>query len=83
MKDLRSAGLPALSVVLTCLFPCVFLFCLNADEAKYSHIFPYLVVFLLMAVLLLLPPREAPPMYDIPKAYMPEEPAPGKGADQA
>ena len=49
MNLIKRGGLPVLSIVLTCLFPCVFLFCLNADEAKLSHIFPMFWVYLLAA----------------------------------
>lgn len=52
MKILKRAGLPVLSMVLTCLFPCVFLFSLNADEAKIAHIFPFFFVFLATAALI-------------------------------
>ena len=51
MNLIKRGGLPVLSMVLTCLFPCMFMFCLNADEAKFIHIFPMLWVFLICAAL--------------------------------
>lgn len=43
----RASFLPLLSVILTCLYPCVFLYAHNADEAPFSSLFPFFGVFLL------------------------------------
>ena len=40
-----------LSVVLTCLFPCFFMFARNAGEARFQDIFPFFFLFLLTAVI--------------------------------
>ena len=52
MNLLKRGGLPVLSMVLTCLFPCMFMFCLNADEAKFSHMFPMFGVYLICAAVI-------------------------------
>lgn len=50
----KAAGLPLLSVVLICLYPCVFLYAHNIDEAPFTSMFPFFGVFLLTAAALLL-----------------------------
>ena len=42
--------LPALSIVLTCLYPCAFLYAHNVEEAPFSSIFPFFGLFLLNAL---------------------------------
>ena len=54
MKFLKSIGLPVLSVVLTCLFPCVFLYASNAGEAVPMDALPFFGFFLLTAAVILL-----------------------------
>ena len=45
--------LPLLSVLLTCLYPCVFLYAHNADEAPFASLFPFFGVFLLNGMIFL------------------------------
>lgn len=45
--------LPLLSVLLTCLYPCVFLYAHNAGEAPISSMLPFFGVFLLNALIFL------------------------------
>ncbi len=40
----------ALSIVLTCLYPCAFLYAHNVEEAPLSSIFPFFCLFLLNAL---------------------------------
>ena len=42
--------LPALSIVLTCLYPCAFLYAHNVEEAPVSSMFPFFGLFLLNAL---------------------------------
>lgn len=54
IKKLWTAGfLPVLSLVLTCFYPCVFLYGHNADEATFASMFPFFGVFLLNALIFL------------------------------
>ena len=54
VKKLWSAGwLPVLSVILTCFYPCVFLYAHNAGEAPFSSLFPFFGVFLLNGLIFL------------------------------
>ena len=56
LKKIWSAGwLPVLSVILTCFYPCVFLYAHNAGEAPFSSLFPFFGVFLLNALVFLVP----------------------------
>ena len=50
----HSAWLPLLSVVLTCLYPCAFLYTHNIEEAPFTSMFPFFGVFLLNAVIFFL-----------------------------
>lgn len=51
-RKIWSAGwLPALSVLLTCFFPCAFLYAHNVDEAPFTSMFPFFGVFVLNAVI--------------------------------
>ena len=43
-----------LCLVLTCLFPCFFMFCQNAGEANFKDIFPFFLVFLATAAVIFL-----------------------------
>lgn len=49
MNLIKRGGLAVLSIVLTCLFPCLFLFAQNAGEARFQDIFPFFFLFLLTA----------------------------------
>ena len=40
-----------LSMVLTCLFPCLFLFAQNAGEARFRDVFPFFFLFLVTALI--------------------------------
>ena len=56
LKQFWSAGwLPVLSVILTCFYPCVFLYAHNAGEAPFSSLFPFFGVFLLNGLIFLIP----------------------------
>ena len=46
---MKKQVLPLMSVVLTCLFPCVFMFTQNAGEANFKDIFPFFFLFLATA----------------------------------
>lgn len=50
----KASWLPVLSVLLTNLYPCVFLFSHNAEEAPFSSMFPFFGIFLLNAAAFLL-----------------------------
>ena len=52
-KFFRASLLPLLSVILTCLYPCVFLYAHNVDEAPFSSLFPFFGVFLINGLLFL------------------------------
>ena len=51
-KTSKKLGLPLglLAVVFTCLYPCVFLFSLNAGEARAADILPFFLLFLATAL---------------------------------
>lgn len=51
MNLIKRGGLAVLSMVLTCLFPCLFLFAQNAGEARLKDVFPFFFLFLLTAVI--------------------------------
>ena len=56
LKHFWSVGwLPVLSVILTCFYPCVFLYAHNAGEAPFSSLFPFFGVFLLNGLIFLIP----------------------------
>lgn len=46
-KTAAAGWLPVLSVLLTCFFPCVFLYAHNVDEAPFTSMFPFFGVFAL------------------------------------
>ncbi len=50
MKRLKNWGLPILSILLTCLFPCVFQFFQNAGEAHVADMLPMLGLYLAIAL---------------------------------
>ncbi len=54
MKHIKQAGLPVLSVLLVCFFPCAFLFFQNAGEARAVDMLPFFGIFLLTAAVLFL-----------------------------
>ncbi len=43
--------IPILSIIAVCAFPCVFLYAQNASEVPASSMLPFLIVFLLNAVI--------------------------------
>lgn len=49
MIHLKKAGIPALSVLLVCFYPCAFLFFQNAGEARAVDMLPFFGIFLLTA----------------------------------
>lgn len=53
-KTWSAAWIPTISVILTCLYPCAFLYAHNVDEAPFTSMFPFFGVFLLNAALILL-----------------------------
>ena len=52
MKTCNRAGLPAAAILLTCLYPCAFLFFQNAGEARAADMLPFFGIFLLTALAL-------------------------------
>lgn len=49
MKQLKQVGLPVASILLMCVFPCVFMFSQNAGEARAVDMLPFFGIFLLTA----------------------------------
>ena len=49
MKQIKNAGLPLLSIVLVCFYPCAFLYFQNAGEARAIDMLPFFGIFLLTA----------------------------------
>lgn len=54
MKQLKHIGLPILSILIVCFYPCAFLFFQNAEEAHAADMLPFFGVFLLSAALIFL-----------------------------
>lgn len=48
---MKKWSISLISMVLTCLFPCLFMFTQNAGEARFGDIFPFFFLFLFTAVL--------------------------------
>lgn len=53
-KTAAAGWLPVLSVLLTCFFPCVFLYAHNVDEAPFTSMFPFFGVFALNGLIFLI-----------------------------
>ena len=53
-KIWSACWLPVLSVILTCFFPCAFLYAHNVDEAPFTSMFPFFGVFLLNGIIFLI-----------------------------
>lgn len=51
---IKNWGIPLLSIILTCLFPCAFMFFQNAGEASAKEFLPVLWIYLAVAVAALL-----------------------------
>lgn len=49
MDRLKKVGLPLLSMILVCFYPCAFLFFQNAGEARAVDMLPFFGIFLLTA----------------------------------
>lgn len=49
MNHMKKTGLPVLSMVLVCFYPCAFLFFQNAGEARAVDMLPFFGIFLLTA----------------------------------
>lgn len=47
MKIVKNWGLPILSIILTCLFPCAFMYFQNAGEARLTDMLPMLGLYLI------------------------------------
>lgn len=54
MTHLKKVGIPVLSVLLVCFYPCAFLFFQNAGEARAVDMLPFFGIFLLTAAVCLL-----------------------------
>lgn len=54
MTHLKKTGIPVLSVLLVCFYPCAFLFFQNAGEARAVDMLPFFGIFLLTAAVCLL-----------------------------
>ena len=49
MKQLKKVGLPVLSILLICFYPCAFMFFQNAGEARAVDMLPFFGIFLFTA----------------------------------
>lgn len=54
MTHLKKAGIPVLSMLLVCFYPCAFLYFQNAGEARAVDMLPFFGIFLLTAVVIFL-----------------------------
>lgn len=54
MEKLKKIGLPLLSILLVCVYPCAFLFFQNAGEARAADMLPFCGIFLLTAAVIFL-----------------------------
>lgn len=54
MKHLKNAGLPILSILLVCFYPCGFLYFQNVGEARAADMLPFFGIFLMTAAVIFL-----------------------------
>lgn len=54
MKHLKNAGIPLLSILLVCFYPCGFLYFQNAGEARAVDMLPFFGIFLMTAAVIFL-----------------------------
>lgn len=54
MRYIKQIGIPVLSMLLVCFYPCAFLFFQNAGEARSRDMLPFFGIFLLTAALIFL-----------------------------
>lgn len=54
MEHLKKAGIPVLSMLLVCFYPCAFLYFQNAGEARAADMLPFFGIFLLTALAIFL-----------------------------